>query len=663
MRPVVLPLLGLLASPALAGCPYARQLGIDTDNTRFPRASHAARSEPKSNHTKGIFLMNRIAPSTSELYIANVDGTNEHPLLSDPIFEYHAEFSPDGQWITFTAERNGDGNSDIYRVRPDGSDLEKLMATPAVEDSVVISPDGRHAAYVSTAGSLKANIIGLDLKTSAQRNLTEVPAKTANQTLMNGYFKPAWSPDSKWIVFSSDRNTDWAGHGDKVFQGLSGWEHTQELSIYAIRVDGSGFRQVATKPGYSLGSPKWSPDGKRIVFYEMTREATWCTHRPESIDSTSSVIVSIDFATGKDRRVEVNGSGVKAFPQYINDSTIGYHLKGTSKEGIYTTDGIYVNRTVRSPSWSPDGKYIVYEKTEWNIRPLEKKLYSWLPDWETRFVDVFPQFNYAQNRYVMTEKQLGNSSVVSLNPDGSAEKLVYNNVESGLMPSSLVSSGLAGAFQPAWSPDGEWVVFGEGAWFQTRAEMGGWLIRATANGSYSETLTNSSVSITNTSIINSGFPSYSHDGRKIVFRVWGANSTKGDRSQLGLRLLDLETREITVLTSEWDNLPFFSPDGERIVFTRKTGVYNYDVCTIRPDGTDLRVLTSSGANDAHAVWSLVDGRIMYSTGEYGFQYEAALYDDTFQPYGQIQIMDIDGSNKQALTNSIWEDSMPMFLEF
>ncbi|KAI2895973.1 hypothetical protein CBS63078_8312 [Aspergillus niger] len=156
-------------------------------------------------------------------------------------------------------------------------------------------------------------------------------------------------------------------------------------------------------------------------------------------------------------------------PKYINKSTIDYHLKGTSKEGIYTTDGIYVNRTVRSPSWSPDGKNIVYEKTEWNIRRLEKKLYSWLPDWETRFVDVFPQFNYAQNRYVMTEKQLGNSFVVSLNPDGSDEKLVYNNMESGLIPSFLVSSGVAGAFQPAWSPDGEWVVFGEGAWFQWAA--------------------------------------------------------------------------------------------------------------------------------------------------------------------------------------------------
>jgi Tol biopolymer transport system component len=81
---------------------------------------------------------------------------------------------------------------------------------------------------------------------------------------------------------------------------------------------------------------------------------------------------------------------------------------------------------------------------------------------------------------------------------------------------------------------------------------------------------------------------------------------------------------------------------------------------MKPDGTDIKVLTSSGANDAHAVWTH-DGRIMYSSGMFGFQYECALYDQTFQPYGQIVVMDADGSNKQVLTNSIWEDSMPLFV--
>lgn len=81
---------------------------------------------------------------------------------------------------------------------------------------------------------------------------------------------------------------------------------------------------------------------------------------------------------------------------------------------------------------------------------------------------------------------------------------------------------------------------------------------------------------------------------------------------------------------------------------------------MNPDGTNLRVLTESGANDAHAVWT-PDGRILYSSGMYGFRDEAAVYDDTFQPYGQIMSMNADGSNKTMLTDSMWEDSMPLYV--
>jgi len=230
--------------------------------------------------SKGIMLMNRIGPSSAELYIADADGTGERQLLQDPVFEHNACFTPDGKSVVFTSERNGPGQSDIFRARLDGTGTEPLVTGPAVDDAAALSPDGARLAFVSTRNGYRANIWVLDLQRGQLRNLTGADDVQGDPSGPDCFFRPSWSPDGQWLAFSSDRNTDWRGHDDG-----RGWEHTQELSIYVIRADGQGFRRIASKPGYCLGSPKWSPDGTRVVFYEMTTEETWGAHRPNLVAS------------------------------------------------------------------------------------------------------------------------------------------------------------------------------------------------------------------------------------------------------------------------------------------------------------------------------------------------------------------------------------------
>lgn len=57
----------------------------------------------------------------------------------------------------------------------------------------------------------------------------------------DGFYRPQWSPDGKWIAFTSDRNTEWKGHDNGA-----GWEHLQELAVYIVHPDGTGLKRISS---------------------------------------------------------------------------------------------------------------------------------------------------------------------------------------------------------------------------------------------------------------------------------------------------------------------------------------------------------------------------------------------------------------------------------
>lgn len=168
-----------------------------------------------------------------------------------------------------------------------------------------------------------------------------------------------------------------------------------------------------------------------------------------------------------------------------------------------------------------------------------------------------------------------------------------------------------------------------------------------ADGSDLEALTDGSV--------HSAFPSYSPDGQSLVYRDYA------DGSLQGLRIMNLTDRSTRNLTNESDNLPFWSPDGQTITFSRRTARWTWEIATIRPDGTGLQLLTNGGAMDAHGIWTDDGSQIVWSSSMFGFRQEVAIYENNFVGNGQNMIMNADGSDKRPLTDSIWEDTFALIV--
>jgi TolB protein len=107
--------------------------------------------------------LTRLGPSRTRLFVSNADGTAERPLLDSDSLDYNPVWSPDGQWIVFTSER--DGSADLYRVRPDGTGLQRLTTSRTYDDQAEFSPDGQKLVFVSTRADGTADLWTRDLST------------------------------------------------------------------------------------------------------------------------------------------------------------------------------------------------------------------------------------------------------------------------------------------------------------------------------------------------------------------------------------------------------------------------------------------------------------------------------------------------------------------
>lgn len=499
-------------------------------------------------------------------------------------------------------------------MHPDGLGLEQLTNDPAFDDQASFSPDGKRIAFVSSRTG-EADIFVLELATKRTTNIIRHSG---------GDFRPMWSPDGEWIAFSSDRDSK-KPIPERDFRTL----HSTE--IYTIRFDGSSLKRRTIKDAF-FGSPCWSNDGKKLAVYEANLEGvrSMTSVSPRLRAGATSQISLIDLNNNSIETI-TSGIGEKISPRWLNNGSIAY-ISTTNKGSIIFTDRRdSILGEFNNASWSLDGKKLIFHRETVDTWPPLQPIYSKNNKFQLLRSGVFPSFSPAsENLLICNDKTAAalHNQIMQMKNDGTGRSILFGD---------SVKSALA----PVWSPNGDKIAFGFGNFFQgihgaAIADIA--IIDKTGKG----------LRILTDNKGNNGFPSWSGDGKKIVYRT----STEHHK---GLSIIDVVTGTVSMLTeNSQDNFPVWSPTQDIIAFTRKADD-NYDIYTIKPDGTGLKRLTNEPGNDSHCAWSSDGKWIAFSTASKGFKDECPLYHANPQSYGEICVMRADGSDKIVLTDNQFED--------
>lgn len=377
---------------------------------------------------------------TGEVWIYHVSGGGGVPLVKRASEQLQKElgepiFAPDGKSVYYTRnvtpgpvfEYAQNSNTDLFHIERYNLETgEVTTAASGAGGSVrpTPSPDGKKIAFVRRERT-KSKLYVRDLASGEERKIYDNLDQDVQETwaVTGVYPNMAWTPDGKSVVF-------WAGGKIRRVNadGSGGAEIPFHVQDTRVVIDATHPQVDVAPDRFATKMPRWatvSPDGRQVVFETLGK--LWI--KPMAGGAARRLTSSKDDSFEMYPTWSRDGRTI-AFVDWT-DQGLGrietVSAGGGSAKAVTTQPGHYAR-----PQFSPDGRTIVFERTDGGFLTSEK----WTSDPGVYKVatsggapvriakdGAVPQFGASNDRVFMVASDKGKRQLISTDLSGEGKRV------------------------------------------------------------------------------------------------------------------------------------------------------------------------------------------------------------------------------------------------